>query len=82
MSHFTFIFPGAEQLAAQPPPPASRQPPTVIRTGVRMTPATTTATAGSIETFRYLSVLYAHYAVASHYYKKLFCENSDVHGFL
>ena len=23
-----------------------------------------------------------YYAVASHYYKKLFCENSDVHGFL
>jgi len=23
-----------------------------------------------------------HYAVASHYYKKLFCENSDVRGFL
>ena len=23
-----------------------------------------------------------NYAVASHYYKKLFCENSDVRGFL
>ena len=23
-----------------------------------------------------------YYAVASHYYKKLFCENSDVRGFL
>ena len=26
--------------------------------------------------------IHIHYAVASHYYKKLFCENSDVRGFL
>ena len=26
--------------------------------------------------------MYIYYAVASHYYKTLFCENSDVRGFL
>merc|ERR1712045_413417 len=33
---------------------------------------------------RYYDTLppYIDYAVASHYYKKLFCENSDVRGFL
>ena len=30
----------------------------------------------------YKYVVNVEYAVASHYYKKLFCENSDVRGFL
>ena len=29
-----------------------------------------------------LCLLLTYYAVASHYYKELFCENSDVRGFL
>ena len=32
--------------------------------------------------FIFYKVQVIHYAVASHYYKKLFCENSDVRGFL